>query len=125
MGGRLLRWGAMGFYGSEGAIETLPTEPGKRDALHVFGHAPADLPASASGPYIPTGTLPFVNELHASVPESHVYADIMHTATCITEGSAPVPSGQHAAHVIEIIEKGYLAARSGVAQAIDSRFEIG
>jgi predicted dehydrogenase len=121
-GGRLLRWGAMGFYGSGGSIETLELEPGKRSALHIDGQAPDDLPTSAHGPYIPQGALPFVNEAHAGIPESHVYADIMHTAECIAEGKAPVPTGEHAAHVIEIIEKGYLAAHSGQAQPIESTF---
>jgi predicted dehydrogenase len=122
-GGRLLRWGAMGFYGSGGSIETLDVEPGKRAALHVAGEIPSDLPASPNGPYIPNGALPFVNEAHANIQESHVYADIMHTAECIVAGAKPVPTGEHAAHVIEIIEKGYLAARTGQTQSIESTFE--
>ncbi|HEU5086653.1 MAG TPA: Gfo/Idh/MocA family oxidoreductase [Roseiflexaceae bacterium] len=121
-GGRMLRWGAMGFYGSGGSVETLDTEPGQRAALHLAGHAPDDLPRSANGPYIPNGTLPYVTKEHVDVPESHVYADIMHTAECITEGRPPVPSGEHAAHVIEIIEKGYLAAKTGQTQSIESTF---
>jgi predicted dehydrogenase len=119
-GGRMLRWGAMGFYGSGGSIETLDVEPGGRSALHIVGAVPDDLPSSANGPYIPNGALPYVNEAHAGIPESHVYADIMHTAECIVEGKPPVPSGEHAAHVIEIIEKGYLAARTGQAQPIEN-----
>ncbi|HEU5088994.1 MAG TPA: Gfo/Idh/MocA family oxidoreductase [Roseiflexaceae bacterium] len=121
-GGRLLRWGAMGFYGSGGSIETLDTEPGQRAALHLAGQAPDDLPHSANGPYIPNGDLPYVTKQHAAIQESHVYADIMHTAECIAEGRQPVPSGEHAAHVIEIIEKGYLAAKTGQTQAIESTF---
>jgi predicted dehydrogenase len=121
-GGRLLRWGAMGFYGSSGSIETLDADGDRRPALHLAGAAPGDLPHSANGPYIPNGDLPYVNAAHADVPESHVFADIMHTAECIAEGRPPVPSGEHAAHVIEIIEKGYLAARSGQTQQIESSF---
>jgi predicted dehydrogenase len=64
-----------------------------------------------------------VNDAHANIQESHVYADIMHTAECIVEGTKPVPTGEHAAHVIEIIEKGYLAARTGQTQPIESTFE--
>jgi predicted dehydrogenase len=121
-GGRLLRWGAMGFYGSGGSIETLDVEPGKRTALHVAGEEVEDLPSSTNGRYIPNGALPFVNEAHAAIQESHVYADIMHTAECIAEGRRPVPTGEHAAHVIEIIEKGYLAARTGQTQEVESSF---
>jgi predicted dehydrogenase len=121
-GGRLLRWGAMGFYGSGGSIETLDVGENMRPALHIAGKAPESLPSSANGPYIPNGSLPYVNEAHAPITESHVYADIMHTAECIVEGTPPVPTGEHAAHVIEIIEKGYLASKTGQTQAIESTF---
>ena len=34
----------------------------------------------------------------------------------------PLVSGEHGAHVVEIIEKGYLAAKTGVTQDLESRF---
>jgi predicted dehydrogenase len=67
----------------------------------------------AGGWYQPQGLTPTLK---------HTVADLVHFAECVTEGRAPVHAAAHAAHVIEVIEKAYLAARSGVAQAVDSRF---
>ena len=71
----------------------------------------------------PPGALPFVTPEHAALPEPHVYADIMHCVECIREGKPPVASGEHAAHVIEIIEAGYRAARTGETQALTTTFQ--
>jgi predicted dehydrogenase len=126
--GPLLQWGAMGIYGSGGAIETLEIEPlsGHPTRLHV---AAADGAAEAAGlrqepdgAYSTTGWLPHVSDEHARIPEPHVYADIMHAVDCITNRQPPLVSGEHGAHVVEIIEKGYLAARTGQTQELESRF---
>jgi predicted dehydrogenase len=125
MTGRLLQWGSMGIYGSDGAIETLEIEPlsGHPARLHVETRQPRpDLAGTDDGVYVPPGWLPYVNEAHAAIPEPHVYADIMHCVDCILEGKRPIASGEHAAHVIEIIEKGYLAARTGQTQVLLSTF---
>jgi predicted dehydrogenase len=37
----------------------------------------------------------------------------MHMIDCILEDRDPIPSGEHARHVIDIMEKGYQAAREG------------
>jgi predicted dehydrogenase len=37
----------------------------------------------------------------------------MHLIDCIREDREPIPSGEHARHVIEILEKAYQAAREG------------
>jgi predicted dehydrogenase len=50
---------------------------------------------------------------HREIGEAHGYADVMHFVDCILEGKQPIPSGEHARHVIEVIEKAYLAAREG------------
>jgi len=52
----------------------------------------------------------------------HTINDIIHIANCILEGKTPAMSGEHAAHVIEIIEKGYLAARTGKVQELTTTF---
>ncbi len=44
---------------------------------------------------------------------AHGYADLMHLIDCILEDQTPIPSGEHARHVIEIIEKAYQSAREG------------
>ncbi|HEV2127294.1 MAG TPA: Gfo/Idh/MocA family oxidoreductase, partial [Thermomicrobiales bacterium] len=125
--GKLIQWGGMGIYGSRGAVETLEIEPlsGHPVALAVNGDV--DLPElepAGSGTYTLRTHLPHVTERHAAIPEPHVYADIMHCVDCIRTGAPPVASGEHAAHVVEIIEKGYLAAETGQAQQLESTFSM-
>ena len=128
--GKLLQWGALGIYGTAGAVETLEIEPlsGHPSKLHVdlAGGAvdPALLTPLGDDTYAPVGWLPSVDAAHAAIPEPHVYADIMHAVDCIQTGAPPIASGEHAAHVVEIIEKGYLAAQTGQTQALESRFAL-
>lgn len=127
--GQLLQWGSMGIYGSGGAIETLDIEPlsGHPTQLFISGRegAPEDvgLRREADGAFSTTTWLPNVDEAHAGIPEPHVYADILHAVDCIEQGRAPLVSGEHGAHVVEIIEKGYLAARTGQTQELESQFQ--
>jgi predicted dehydrogenase len=126
--GELLQWGALGLYGSTGAVETLEIEPlsghPTRLAISAREGAPeaAGLRRGDDGNFVTTSWLPYVTETHAAIPEPHVYADILHAVDCIKQGTQPIASGEHAAHVVEIIEKGYLAARSGQTQELESRF---
>ena len=125
MTGRVMEWGAMGIYGSDGVIETLEIEPLSGHPVKLNIASRHDIPEKAEvvdGVYVPPGSLPYVTERHAAIPEPHVYADIMHCVECIQEGKQPIASGEHAAHVIEIIEKGYLAARTGQTQELESTF---
>ncbi len=127
MTGRLLQWGSMGIYGSDGVVETLEIEPLSGHPSKLFlqsRHPLPELTRADDGVYEPQGRLPYVTPEHAAIPEPHVYADIMHCVDCIREGRRPVPSGEHAAHVVEIIEKGYLAARTGQIQMLESSFTI-
>jgi predicted dehydrogenase len=49
--------------------------------------------------------------VHRKIYAAHVYTDVMHLIDCLISGRASVLSGERACHVIEIIEKGYQAAR--------------
>lgn len=126
--GPLLQWGAMGVYGSGGAIETLEIEPLSGHPTRLSIAARDDVPdelrlrRNEDGSYTTTSWLPYVTETHAGIPEPHVYADILHAVDCIEQGVPPIASGEHGAHVVEIIEKGYLAARTGQTQDLESRF---
>lgn len=126
--GPLVQWGAMGIYGSGGAIETLDIEPlsghPTRLSISCLGDAAvaAGLRRDAAGDYVTETWLPYANATHAHIPEPHVYADIIHAVDCIEQGVAPLVSAEHGAHVVEIIEKGYLAARTGQTQKLESRF---
>ncbi|ACZ43035.1 oxidoreductase domain protein [Thermobaculum terrenum ATCC BAA-798] len=127
MTGRLVTWGSMGIYGSEGAIETLEIEPlsGHPSRLYITSsHGLAEIGGEREGEYLPDSWLPYVDARHAAIPEPHVYADIMHLVDCIMADKDPIPSGEHAAHVVEIIEKGYVAARTGRAQHLESTFNL-
>ena len=46
--------------------------------------------------------------------------DIMHLVDCIRDDKRPVPTGEHARHVVEVIEKAYLSAESGQAQTLET-----
>lgn len=52
----------------------------------------------------------------------HTVADLAHFADCVADGLSPIHSAAHAAHVIEVIEAGYRAARSGQVQEVSSSF---
>ena len=60
---------------------------------------------------------------HTTIQESHVYNDIMHMVDCLQHGTAPVPTAEHARHVVEVIERAYIAARTGQTQDVTSTFE--
>jgi predicted dehydrogenase len=125
--GELVQWGAMGIYGSGGSIETLEIEPlsghPTRLAISADGAGDiAELKRLDDGTYATATWLPYVTETHARIPEPHVYADILHAVDAIEQGEHPLVSGEHGAHVVEIIEKGYLAAKTGVTQELESRF---
>ncbi len=126
--GQLIQWGGMGIYGSRGSVEALEVEPLSGHPVRLAVNGPADVPGlerTGQGTYAVTTQLPQVNARHAAIPEPHVYADIMHCVDCIRSGEHPIPSGEHAAHVIEIIEKAYLAAETGQTQELESTFSLG
>jgi predicted dehydrogenase len=123
--GRLIQWGGMGIYGSDGSVEALEVEPLSGHPVRLAINGDADLPGwerTGEDTYTLLTHMPHVNDRHAAIPEPHVYADIMHCVDCIRTGEQPVASGEHAAHVIEIIEKAYLAAETGQAQDLESTF---
>jgi predicted dehydrogenase len=125
MTGQLVDWGSMGIYGSEGFVETLEIEPlsGHPAKLCIgCAHWSAEPLEISYGIFTQSNWLPYVNEAHTAIPEPHVYADIMDCTDSILEGRLPVASAEHAAHVVEIIEKGYLAARSGKTMELESSF---
>jgi predicted dehydrogenase len=59
---------------------------------------------------------------HREIGEAHGYADLMHLVDCILEDREPIPSGEHARHVVEIIERAYQSAREGRTLDLTSTF---
>ncbi len=56
-------------------------------------------------------------------PGEHILADILDLAESVREDRAPRASAEHARHVIEIIEKTYVAANSGERQLLTTSFD--
>lgn len=73
----------------------------------------------------PGSGMPFVFGPHLNLPERHVYSDIMHMVDCALHDKEPVINAEHARHVIEIIELGYKAARTGQTQNMTTTFSLG
>jgi predicted dehydrogenase len=116
-------WGRLTIWGSEGSMDLIPLhglEVTSRSALA------GTLGFSGGGSFVaPAGTpaeLPGVGGPHVTIPEPHVYADILHLANCLLEDRESLVTGEHARHVVEVIEKGYLAARTGQTQDVESTF---
>ncbi|TAK24671.1 MAG: Gfo/Idh/MocA family oxidoreductase [Chloroflexota bacterium] len=112
-GAPTIGFGRMTFFGTEGTIDMgmaiggVEVNAPKR-LQGTLGFPGGTLKYNAAGPDIP-----YVTGGHARIQEPHVYADIAHLAECIVENTDPVPSAEHARHVVEIIEKGYIAAQTG------------
>jgi predicted dehydrogenase len=117
--GSALPWGFLGFYGSEAALEVSELE------WDTAAPARAELQAGHNGDATSVEVpllVPTLGAGHGALPETHVWADISDFLDCVLEGRESVASGEHARHVIEIVEKGYVAARSGQAQELLTTF---
>ena len=113
--GRGVGWGHLCIYGAAGALEVYsanPSEPNLASVVEVVGGATYHF--EDFGPYLPPE--------HARLGDPHVYADIRHFVECVTTGQRPYSYAAQAVHVIEVIEKGYLAARLGQSQTIERTF---
>ncbi|GAB5897694.1 Gfo/Idh/MocA family oxidoreductase [Mycolicibacterium mageritense] len=66
--------------------------------------------------------LPHISESHRSLQELHVFEDIMQMVDWAREGHPSVATAEHARHVIEIIEKAYAAAETGITQTLTTTF---
>jgi predicted dehydrogenase len=124
---KVLGWGFIGLYGSSGTAEITglagsTAYPAQIEFSNVtaasgFGEGTytetlADsLPASLAGP-------------HGEMDEAHIWADIRHLADCILNDTQPLAGADQARHVIEIIEKGYEAARTGQTQPLRTSFTL-
>lgn len=115
--GRGVGWGHLCLYGTTGAMEVYaanPREPNLASVVELVGGETYHF--NDFGPYLPPD--------HAQLGDPHVYADIRHFAECVAGGQRPYGYAAQAVHVIEVIEKGYLAARLGQPQTIERTFEL-
>lgn len=113
--GQALSWGFLGIYGSGGAIEVTELEPGSAHARQFA------IRSAALGDQVELAERD-QDDPHLAMPESHVWLDLRDFAEAIAAGRAPRAGAAHARHVIEIIEQGYAAARTGQAQDLQTTF---
>ncbi len=91
------------IYGTEGSISGNTW--GEKDLTQ-----PANMEPHQVGP-------------HAELGERHVFEDMMQLVDWIREGKPTIASAEHARHVIEIIDKGFLAAETGQTQVLTTSFD--
>ena len=65
---------------------------------------------------------PHVTSQHASLPESHVFEDMMQLVDAVREGTPTLATPEHARHVIDIIESAYRSAETGTACGLKTTF---
>jgi predicted dehydrogenase len=114
-------FGRMIFFGSGGTIDT------GRPMMGLEITSDTGLPGMfgfSGGSYTVAAQrqLKYVVGPHTTIPEPHVYNDIMHTVECIVENTRPIPTGEHARHVVELIEKAYISAEIGQHQDLTTIF---
>lgn len=113
------QFGAAVYFGTGGTIDGI-----------LMNGEPFDFPGrelTADAP--PTDwdaqmrVLPHVTGAHCDIPEAHVFEDVMQLVDWVLDGKESPVSAEHARHVIDIIESGYRAAETGVAQDLVTTFE--
>ncbi len=65
---------------------------------------------------------PHVVGEHAKMEENHVFEDMMQLVDWIREDKPTLATAEHARHVIDIIDAGFRAAETGVAQDLKTTF---
>lgn len=126
-GSARIPWGGLGLYGTVAALEVTFVDQASGYPLRfeVQGGAwgVAGEPARETREY--TAELsdqPYLRGEHLTIEEPHVYADIMDLVDAIRENRPPRSSGEQARHVVEIIERAQIAARTGQTQNLTSSF---
>jgi predicted dehydrogenase len=113
-GSALIPWGGMGLYGTAGALEVtyVDNNSGYPLRFNALGSQHAAVVADQ----------PYLRGEHLLIEEPHVYADIMDLVDAIRDDRPPRASGEQARHVVEIIERARVAARTGQTQDLISSF---
>jgi predicted dehydrogenase len=124
--GKVLDWGAVGFYGTAGSIEatSIHMESGWPDVVEWRGRGETRTLRYPMGGFAPGDgwQTPLARPPHAEIPEQHVYLDLLDFVTAIREQRPPLANAIHAAHVVEVIESAYRSAETGQSQEIRSSF---
>ena len=126
-GSTLIPWGGLGLYGTTGTLEITDVDQSSGYPLgfRAQGGAWAEQMAHAPTAGQSSATLaaqPYLRGAHLTIEEPHVYADIMDLVDAIRDDRAPRATGEQARHVVEIIERARVAARTGQTQDLSSTF---
>jgi predicted dehydrogenase len=121
-------WGGMMLLGTHGALEVVETDG-------ATGYATGALLRGSGGGWgtfssgqatellqIPVSAQPYMTGPHLDLEEGHLYVDIMELADAIDQDRPTRASGEQARHIVEIIEKGHIAAETGQTQVLSSTF---
>jgi predicted dehydrogenase len=119
-GGTIIEdFGAACFFGTDGEIRGL-----------LLNGEPFDFPGRELTTGAPTWdwdvqmrVLPHVTGSHREIPESHVFEDVMQLVDWVRDGTPSPVTGEHARHVIDIIESTYRSAETGSTQALTTTFD--
>jgi predicted dehydrogenase len=119
-GGTIIEdFGAACFFGTDGEIRGL-----------LLNGEPFDFPGRDLTTGAPTWdwdvqmrVLPHVTGRHQEIPESHVFEDLMQLVDWVRDGTPSPVTGEHARHVIDIIESTYRSAETGSTQALGTSFD--
>jgi predicted dehydrogenase len=110
----------LAIHGSEGVVEVLQERRGPAPAQRSSSVVVRGRNVEGGEMELELPEMPYRVGKHREIGEAHGYADVMHFVECIQTGARPIPSGEHARHVIEIFEKAYQSARERRAIDIES-----
>lgn len=111
--GSPFQFGAPSYFGTKGTIEGRKLN-GKPLEYPGLEHTQDEWPALM---------LPHVVGPHRQQEEAHVFEDVMQLVDWVLEGKQPVPTAEHARHVIDIIESAYRSAETGKTEELRTTFE--
>ncbi|MEW5980478.1 MAG: Gfo/Idh/MocA family oxidoreductase [Acidobacteriota bacterium] len=122
--GKVVPAGFIGIYGSQGSMETVEVDPGTWYPTKVEVRCDSGKEGWVQHTVqCSLDEVPGLTGGHALLPEAHVYADIMHLVDCVLEDKEPICHIGQAQHLVEVIEKAYLAAETGQTQTVTTRFD--
>ncbi len=108
------------YYGTTGSIDGV-----------LLDGRPYDFPGRSETDGFPLGDqdaqnllLPHVVGRHRTLPEAHVFEDLMQLVDWVRDDRPSPVTAEHARHVVDIIESGYRAAATGVTQDLRTTFEL-
>jgi len=116
--GRAVPVGFIGIYGSRGSIETAEIDPATWYPTRLEMRLEDEFTAIEG----PLETVPGLEGVHSRLPEAQVYADLLHLVDSIRENKDLVSHPSQARHLVEVVEKAYLAARTGTTQRLLTTF---